>query len=488
MRGFIAFPSAERPRSTSLLWKAIDARWRLTEFGGFEVRHHARTRVFEARHGGVSVILFGDVFETRPPDKPRGRRGILARVLASRSKPKSRSVIEELAESSEQQLHERLRTLSGRFALIVERNGHLRVYHDGFGARSIYYLGGGAHAFGTHIELLAAAYNLRKDENALAILRAPESLSRVVQYGPGDATLYAGLNGLPPNHFLDVAARRIVRYWPMTRRSNTTFEQLLLEIDAYHARLARFLSTKEIVLGVTGGVDSRVNIAALQAKGAHLTGCTWHDGVLLSRKELPIVRKVVKAARITNVPIAVPPDDTCSTAALASFNAGRSPAESITAPMAEVYGSNPTAVFVRGYGGEIMRGFYNVSRNPMRDASPPELMRLYGSGIKRRPVSAEYERRCLPFFERWAEITDIEGTTKLGYDPNDIFYWEHRMGMWGSSMLNELDPAMNNLVGLNSRALYETSFGLPDHERLTKELFMKIVSRYNPELAQPGYC
>ena len=248
------------------------------------------------------------------------------------------------------------------------------------------------------------------------------------------------------------------------------------------------MAPKEIVLGVTGGADSRVLLAALLAHDARVTGCTWTGPGRLARGEAAIVDRLVHAARLTNVPVEVPAEDDSPVAQLASFNAPIHRGATITAAMARVWGHNPRAIFVRGWGGEVMRGFYSTSKGPLSDASPRELMRAYGSGVKIRPVSAEYERRCLPFFERWAEITRLDDAVALGHDPNDLFYWEHRMGIWGASMLNGLDPAMNNLTGLNSRAMFSAAYGLPRAERLTKDLFARLVERYDPRLAAHGYC
>ena len=70
----------------------------------------------------------------------------------------------------------------------------------------------------------------------------------------------------------------------------------------------------------------------------------------------------------------------------------------------------------------------------------------------------------------------------FGYEPSDLFYWEHRMGMWGACMLNEMDPAMPSLVGFGPRRLYAAAFGLPDTERFGKELQARLLERDDPEL------
>ncbi|HWM30653.1 MAG TPA: hypothetical protein VNO69_02985 [Methyloceanibacter sp.] len=64
-----------------------------------------------------------------------------------------------------------------------------------------------------------------------------------------------------------------------------------------------------------------------------------------------------------------------------------------------------------------------------------------------------------------------------GYDINDIFYWEQRIGMWGAAMHNEMDAAVLSLTGYNSRRLYALALGLPREQRLSKDLLRNLTHR-----------
>jgi len=50
-------------------------------------------------------------------------------------------------------------------------------------------------------------------------------------------------------------------------------------------------------------------------------------------------------------------------------------------------------------------------------------------------------------------------------------------------MLNEMDPAMPSIFGINSRELFEVAYGLPREQRLTKMFMIAITQRYDPVLA-----
>ena len=59
--------------------------------------------------------------------------------------------------------------------------------------------------------------------------------------------------------------------------------------------------------------------------------------------------------------------------------------------------------------------------------------------------------------------------------------------MWGPARHNWLDPALFPMIGYNSRKIYEAAFGLDPEERFTKELLLKVISRYDESLAELPY-
>ena len=148
---------------------------------------------------------------------------------------------------------------------------------------------------------------------------------------------------------------------------------------------------------------------------------------------------------------------------------------SLVASMASV--AKPGDVFVRGYGGEIIRGFYNIQPDPMTAASPREFGRMYQ---KRNPKLHPFVQRAFEGFWERANWDKLDG---FGYDVNDLFYWEHRMGMWGAMMLNQMDSAVECWVGMNSRPLYRAAFGLEPRDRLTKALFTEAIERLHGPLS-----
>jgi hypothetical protein len=113
--------------------------------------------------------------------------------------------------------------------------------------------------------------------------------------------------------------------------------------------------------------------------------------------------------------------------------------------MASLFGGLPTPSFVLGYGGEILRGFYHHRGRPMENLGAKSQVSAYGSSIRQgRPSD---ESLCAAFFEDFRVRANYDVLNAFTYNPNDIFYGEHRMGMCRSAMLNELDIALYSRVG-----------------------------------------
>jgi hypothetical protein len=156
----------------------------------------------------------------------------------------------------------------------------------------------------------------------------------------------------------------------------------------------------------------------------------------------------------------------------------------IAAYMYQAYERRRDLVFVRGYGGEIIQGFYGVGGKPGIEAlAAADLVRAYGLSMK-KPFSDKFVGLVSEAVEQFMARANYEGLDGFGYDINDLYYWESRMGMWGGSMHNVMDAAMLSFPGFNSRRLFEAAFGLEPEERQTYELLLGLTRRYDEELAK----
>lgn len=137
--------------------------------------------------------------------------------------------------------------------------------------------------------------------------------------------------------------------------------------------------------------------------------------------------------------------------------------------------SSEDLLFIRGFGGEVMRGFYS----PIPTISPAALANTYDVN-----AGSAYTRDA---FLRFIGVAKWGVDTLHGHALNDLFYWEHRMGTWGSSALSESDMAFRSVPGYNSRALFTAFMGIAPEVRRESGIFEEAVARMMPSLAEVPY-
>src|SRR6185503_1035808 len=133
--------AAATPPEGSALWSRLSRSWTTTAVGPFVLATHPETRVSRADDGARATVLLGDAFFT--------------------VEPLDRAPLDALA-AADDDLPEVLDQLSGRFAVVTRRGGRTRVYHDAFGARSVFYRGSGPLGLASHPELFAHTFGDRR--------------------------------------------------------------------------------------------------------------------------------------------------------------------------------------------------------------------------------------------------------------------------------------------------------------------------------------
>lgn len=454
--GFLCHHAGEDPVE-SIDWKKARRGWLARRYGDFQIHLHPETRIAAHMRAEGIVLILGDAYlqsggEAEPGD--------LAALVAAMDWRDPWPLLDRIG---------------GRHAILFLSGHNLRAAHDAFGARSLFYAPG-RNAVASHAGLLARAYDLAPDPAVAAFMRLAEYQARSVNYLPGDITPFTGVYALVPNNHLDDG--KTFRYWPRQERRATTRDEFLAAAASYFRDFVPFIRENYIpIFGITGGIDSRAVFAAFDRD---FLGVTWTH--YFPRSERPIVLDVLShlsiAHRFMN-----PRDHKPGRIARASGQGGGGlrPGHPLSEAMAAAFPHEGHA-FIRGYGGEILRGF-PAYQDILPDLSVESMTTSYSSSIRKCQPSPEYRALCEGWFAEFRQRANYAGLEAFGYKPMDYFYWEHRMGMWAASMLNEMDPALLALVGFNSRPLYVAAFGLADEIRLSKQLLVSIIEIYDPALA-----
>jgi hypothetical protein len=394
------------------------------------------------------------------------------------------AVMTGLAAADGDRFVELLDALSGRFALILAGAGGFEIYNDPCGSRSVYYLFTPGLVAGSHAMLLGKACERRPMQAMQRLLKTDDFTRRGVRYLPGDATMFDGVLALIPNHCLDSVSKGLRRYWPRSRLGSGSMDEFLeLGLDLLPAIGRQVAARRRPVLGVTAGVDSRTLIAAYKAAGIGFETMNWSYRKDAAREEAIVAEiSALSGARHQNI---LPEDDRDDPVTwVAGQNSGGFRGRSrVARGMLDAYGTGDDTVFVRGWGAEVMKGYYQHGFVQLSDLTLDDMCAAYSQGLRGAGPAARYRETVEAAFAGYLERGAFGGLTGLGYDPNDIFYIEHRMAMWCGSVMNEVDAAMPTFVGFNARQLYLAAWRLPREARLTPQLLLRLCARFDPAIA-----
>ncbi len=468
--GFVAAPKAEIDRRDTPMLEVVRARFRRLELGGYSVLVAPDTPVLEVSTAGVGILAIGDIFDNEGDD-PRDR----LRAVAG-----AEDMLRAIAEMD----------LGGRHAILIVKGDDLTVFNDPFGSRSVHYFTDGRRAVASHAALLAELYNTPRCVEVEHYTTSPQYETRIVKYLPGNLSMFDGMRRLVPNHVYNTRSGAMTRFWPHEQRSEAADEEVFRQrfdaaLDALRVHVADRYSP---VVSLTGGIDTRVILTNFHLNDQPFTGVTWVDVNFKGAERETIDR----LAALTGQPshnLVRPTDDASEILQLAgAFNAGGLPLTGVRAKLMkrldDQMASTPPPVFIMGYGGEILRGFYRTkSRETRTEVTPQSMLDMFGVSTKKAPSDREISGFVMRSFREFSEDGDFNAQALRGYDANDVFYWEHRMGMWATLTLETIDPAMHCLEGVNSRRLYEAALSLPLSHRMSKELLRRYIDARCSEMA-----
>ncbi|MBA3325711.1 MAG: hypothetical protein H0T41_10785 [Rhodobacteraceae bacterium] len=454
--GFLALQAGGAPRE--LADTLLEADWRRRRLDDFDLWTHPETQAQSFPNGGATFVFLGDVFSEA------------GRSLADWSA--------SIGPDDDAALHEALDELSGRFALLVVAGGRLRVYHDAFGSRAVYYHAARPAGVASHAPLLAEAVGAGRDPEMASYIAHREFVRLPRKCLPGDGTLYTGIRGLIPNSYLEVETGELHRYWPREPIAPTDLDAFMDKATASVEALAGYVRGRYLpVFGVTGGADSRAAMAIFRMRDTPFETVTWSRKNLFSG-ETVIIDDMVRHLGVRHA-YAAKPKEAEDIGRLAAENSGLYPPFRTLGPLRKRFKRRTDHVFVRGWGAEILRGFYNLHEAPMKALTAEDMTFAYSSPAWTDAAQKRTAERC---FEGFAVRAGYGSLRLDGIDPNDLFYWEHRMGMWCPAALNGFDTLMPTLVAFNGRKLFTAAWGLPAEQRLSKELMLELARRGDPVL------
>lgn len=296
------------------------------------------------------------------------------------------------------------------------------------------------------------------------------------------------LKKLLPNHYLDIQNRTIHRLpvFQELDRVPLSEKEIIDQSSTLLTGTYRALSNRnyKLIQPLTAGWDSRVLLAASKSIPKTI------DYYVFNREnknpeKYQDVRIPAKLADKLNLNFEIIQPEELSQDFIQHYKKNHiyprilSKTENIQSHFTRYSGAQQKVINLNGNAAEILRCFYGNYRS-----TPSLNMLLYFSGF---PNSEFIKQELSDWYQ---DATVYSKKTEMNL--LDLFYWEQRMGNWGSQFPSEQDIAIEEISPFNNRLLIQTLYATgfkkrkkPNHpvfKKLIQNLWEEVLSEpFNPD-------
>lgn len=379
---------------------------------------------------------------------------------------------------------EQLDNLSGRFALAVLDGDNGRLLSDPLGSQAIFRTLEERPVFASHSSLIAECLDLEPSRHLQRFMKSAEYRARVTRFLPGDLSIYENVVHLIPNNELNLQDGTTRRYWPRSPTPAQSFDDVERIWDEYFHAYVEFLRPRYVpTIGLTGGLDSRAVIAAVRCMSLAAEYITWDKMPADEAARIPRLAEHLGSrhswVRMDERPEGADVDEIRRAAKFATGLTRGTPL--LPAQIAQVVSAG--SLFLKGLGGEVMRGPYNSRlKKHLLSSDYEELAYALYAGNVRHDAGPEYEKVTREAIRGYLRRANYHANLH-GADPGDLIYWEQRMGTWTAIQHAEFSVVLNSHSAMNSRKLFRAAWGLPDDERFGPGILLRLIEKYDPVFA-----
>ncbi|UNM97468.1 hypothetical protein MMG00_06400 [Ignatzschineria rhizosphaerae] len=399
-------------------------------------------------------------------------------------------LLSELIYNGEDAFHDYIDHLSGTYILITSHNSNMKIYTDACAMKSVFYTDISVYplVISSHLEMILDFSGIKRELSDI-YRNKPKHIS--YEYGyPGITTKYKDIRQLLPNVYLDVRKNKIIRYFPrkdliVNNCIEDIAESLVVQLQKQF-KLLQEKNYEQILLSVTAGQDSRCTLASLRPFWDDISFFTYNlDGK--HEKDIIVSKDIVQRLGIKNYNELILTSKNCESTDFLEFcnilnrntiyNHGKKIAFFYKNKLSSFYRPN-NSLHIRSNLAEIGRLYYGIfayywEMTANNATVLDKVLRAY------HPY-AQNEEEVKNAFIEFIETHNF--LSLKNYDVFDMFYWEHRMGIWMSQVLIEGDPAFETINLYNCRDILKKMLSVPLKDRFNNLVFLKIINERLPEL------
>lgn len=420
------------------------------------------------------IVLLGSAFDIRES--------------ASSSKTVTRMLLKALDNNK---FYEELDFVSGRYVVIYRDSLEIKVLSDATGMRSVFY-DSNFEGISSHSKLLQLKILKNNDLSYVETNKSKDANGSNISYKygyPGNLTPFKDNLILLPNFEINLNRKTVSRFYPRKNIvKNLDINDIIIEVNQYMKnQVSSILKLKKLVFcSLTAGLDSRYTLTATRDFEEIKYITYYYEGNATHSSDISYAKLISNSLNLNHFSLDVDGEYNYEGAEYKDFSEmlGKSTIYSahgkkIAYAYYKEFGKDN--ILIRSNLYEIGRAFFHSSMEKkvlaQGDNSEITLGKLFTSLYNEKLLNNKYV--CKAFTDYASQCTK---DYLFNYDPIDMFYWEHRMGLWHSHVVTESDVSFETLVLCNSRKILELFLSLNLSERKAGILFQHSINQYLPEL------
>ncbi|MBY5924885.1 MULTISPECIES: hypothetical protein [unclassified Halomonas] len=439
--------------------------YNLEECRGFLFYYSEGLRYYLCKSAEVDLIIIGVATHI---DKPEMNESDVADFLqVSWKKGKT-------------QFYEALDFLAGSFVVLVFDSSNISyAFTDACGTYGIFYSDKNSKfCVSSHAYLVSKVIGTITSDFQRYWINHPV-FSAGGKYYPGNLTEFNSVFQLTPNTYLSSFERNPIRYFPRNKLvADESVESTLNFIKhAIENQLLNFSSRYKLTMSISGGLDSRVSLSASRRFKDKITYFTYSiRGNRYLKRDLEIARELSNVFGLKHSEIKVKAGDKVSSQLYQQLEIN-SPGNTANADLIQSYinffGCDEDRVHIRSNLMEIARGYYlsNIA-NHKNAYTSRKISSLFRSGSR---------DELTPVFDSFLRDIQFHKTAGKGYHYSDLFYWEHRMGVFVANVAKRERPIHETVMLFNNRKILNAALSISMEDRVSAKLFYDLVEGFWPE-------
>lgn len=355
-----------------------------------------------------------------------------------------------------------LESIAGVYNLIVEDAESIRIYSDPAGMANVF-IGD---------ETIASCPGLFECLERDPSIDADYRFGGTDDWYPGELTPFKQIRCLPANHELAVPGFARRRFWPSPLVPPPT------PVDQCISDIARRIVTSLTNVdrdfhpwySITGGRDSRVNLAAALSGGLAVRAFTIDS---VGRGERQIVHQLVEMSGVKHTLLQPVPPDPVLLQEYDQISGGMSTGARRTHVSTCEPLSGERSVHVNGNLGAIFKAFFWPRAEPTR-LNPEAVLRDF---LQRPACIVQAVESAI------ASLPPMRPRDAL-----NLIYMEHRGGRWMGIGERAAQLLYDSFTPLASRAIFDLTLSLPSDALRNGRVLEDLVSLLTPSLGSVSYA